>query len=62
MLISKLFESSPCPFCGCEDVVVVTEHKIGHRVKCIDCGALGPLNDHSVDGALWSWISRSIKK
>ena len=55
----RLEKMKPCPFCGCEDVVMKDRTSdCGIAVQCCNCGGRGPYWDDMEDKAIKSWNDR----
>jgi Lar family restriction alleviation protein len=47
----------PCPFCGSEDIEIVSDRDF-YRMKCRDCCAVGPTAARRT-AAIYIWNNRS---
>ncbi len=46
-----------CPFCANETLVNDKDGLFKHFIKCIECGARGPINSH-IERSIKSWNER----
>ena len=63
--MAMYMKTKPCPFCGGENIKIVTDHEYQDdthcdrvkRIACDDCDIRGP-QGLDEKGAIWAWNDR----